>query len=288
MSTNESVSTHDADDPRQVELDSINHEIEQHQGTKIAKHILDVRRTLSAWDGFTAAFDEILMLCETDEECIVELIRNIGDHSAGDHLKRFLDQSLIAYVAGLGSVIDHSRIISKKLDKDHLKEESDRRIEIFQKLPQSVFLGKLRNYVLHYLAAPWRFSGGFSKKNPTEMKITLDASELLEWKSWTAEPKRFIEEAGKNIHLRPLIKPHLDATKEHTNWLLKTVFSDNLEIIEEANEIIRRRNLLITGGATDGHDLEARMKHIEENLQRSQNGEPQINYMTGGPIEEQR
>jgi hypothetical protein len=51
-------------------------------------------------------------------------------------------------------------------------------------------------------------------------------------------------------------------------------------MFEQVNGLIAKRNLLLTGGVSNGRDWEARVAHMEENLRRSQRGEPQINFET--------
>ena len=59
----------------------------------------------------------------------------------------------------------------------------------------------------------------------------------------------------------------------------------NAMIFDECDDLIRRRNLLVSGGVTDGLDWEQRVAHMAENGKRARRGEPQTDYQTGLPID---
>ncbi|WP_156122630.1 hypothetical protein [Microbacterium hominis] len=274
----------DAGSPRD-DLEAVDKELRRHPGARAVRRIKNVRRVYDVWQGFAQPMDQLLASCETDEEAIVALTRNVGDRTAGEQLTRLLDQSLLAYVAGLVAVVDQSRPIVDLLSPANQKAAATRGAALLAAHPEAVFLAKLRNYVLHYLAAPWQFTATFGEGQALRGEISLESEQLLEYDGWSTA-KSYIRSAGPSIHIRPLIRPHFLATAEHTNWLLNTAWHDCASEIEQANLLIMKRNLILTGGATDGHDWEARVAHMQENIRRKDAGEPQTDFNTGLPISE--
>lgn len=226
---------------------------------------------------------ELLRVCENEEAIAVELIRNIGDQSGRARIVRSLDQATIAYVAGLGAVIDHTRSVVDKQSDAVKAEYAERTAELVAKHPSAPFLGKLRNYVLHNLAAPWEFSGNFGDSSGA--RVALTSAVLLESKkSWTADAKQFIAAAGESIHLAPLLRPYMEAMVLHVGKVFPVVVRDNMDIIKECDALIMKRNMLLSGGVTDGLDWDARLKHMADNIGRAERGEPQTDFRTGEPI----
>lgn len=265
------------------DLSSAEEAIRQHPGTRITRRIINVHRIFDVWGAFAQPLDGLLELCETDEDSIVALTRNVGDRTAGQQLERRLDQSLLSYVAGLVAVVDQSRPIVELLSVTNQKEAARRRASVLAAHPEGLFLAKLRNYVLHYLVAPWHFLASFEADQPLRGEVSLDAEQLLEWEGWKGA-KGYIEHAGETIRLSPLIRPHFLATAEYTSWLLDTAWADNLALIQQANGLIAKRNLVLTGSVSDGQDWAERVAHMEENCRRAERGEPQTDFRTGKPL----
>ncbi|WP_442577140.1 hypothetical protein ACSBPH_08415 [Microbacterium sp. F51-2R] len=271
--------------PPSDDLDAADNEIRKHPGSRASRRISNVNRIFDVWRDFTQTLDELLARCETDEDVVVALTRNVGDTTGRESLVRMLDQSLLAYVAGLVAVVDQSRPIVDLLRPASRKEALKRTSILLAAHPEGLFLAKLRNYILHYLAAPWRFAASFGEGQPLSGEVSLDTEQLLEWDGWKGA-KEFIVDGGSSIRLSPLIRPHFLATAEYLSWLLDTAASDNHGLIEQANGLIARRNLILTGGVSDGHDWAERVAHMEENLRRARRGEPQTDFRTGKPIQE--
>ena len=103
-------------------------------------------------------------------------------------------------------------------------------------------------------------------------------------KSWSAPVRAFIASTGDQLHLSPLLRPYLAAMQELTVWLINRCWEDNTAVFDEVEDLVRKRNLLLTGGTTDGHDWEARIANMVENRARAERGEAQINFETGQPI----
>lgn len=270
--------------PDAAEIRAVEAAIRDHTGQKLALRVRDLERIFMAWAGFSAALSRLLERCETDEPTITELvIRNVGDTSQRAAITTTLDQATIAYVAGLGALIDHTRIVLKS-QTEHLQAEYAGRLNsLMTEVPGSPFLAKLRTYVLHYVAAPWEFTAEY-QENTMSAKVLLSATELLKIE-WQASARTFIESSGGQVHLSPLLAPYLAAMHTLMAWFLERCWHDNAQLFDEVNALIAKRNLLLSGGVTDGHDWAARVAHMGENIRRAQRGEAQINFETGEPFE---
>lgn len=271
------------------EIRSLEAQINQHPAKRTHNRLRDLGRILQVWNSYSMMLSQLLRALETSEEASAELMKNVGDTSGQDRIVLSLDQGLIAYVAGLGAVVDHARTLSEGQSGALQERYANRTKELLSRLPAAIFLAKLRNYVLHNVAAPWEFSGSFGKGGTfEETRISLTVETLLENKKWwNADAKAYLLASGARIHLSPLLEDYRKALLEHIDTLMQEVFDEIKPSLEAVNELARQRNLLATGGVTDGADWEDRIAHIQENLARKSRGEPELNYVTGLPFEDE-
>lgn len=117
-------------------------------------------------------------------------------------------------------------------------------------------------------------------------KVLLTANELHKFDGWNSSAREFIATQSDGIQLSKLLPPFLSAMVHHTNWVIEQCAVENAQLVAEVNGLVAKRNLLLTGGATDGRDWEARMAHVAENLKRFERGEPQVDFRTDEPIDE--
>lgn len=270
--------------PAATGINDVEIAIEAHAGLRSARRLKDLERVFAAWSAFSIALSGVLRKCETDEATIVELvIRNIGDTSKRVEITNVLDQATIAYVAGVGALIDQARTVVES-QNEQLRAEYAKRVAVLgESVPGAVFLGKLRNYVLHYVVAPWEFSAE-QHGNELNAKVMLSSTELLKMKNWPAPARDFIASTGEQLHLSPLLPPYLSAQQDLMVWLINRCWDDNAGVFDEVDDLTRKRNLLLSGGVTDGHDWEARVANMSENISRVKRGEAQIDFETGRPV----
>lgn len=272
-------------DPHSDALEEISAQIDAHEGARRTRLLNDLTRTFDAWARFSLTFDTLLQACETHEDTVMALVRNVGDRTQQRSIVTGLDQATIAYAAGVGALVDQTRN-ALRLQSASLREaEAKHRKDFIDPIPGAAFLTKLRNYVLHYVAAPWEFRAQMHDDNLTA-KVLLSANELLKFDGWGSSAREFIESQSDGIQLSNLLQPFLSAMGDHTNWIFELCASENVRLVDEVNGLVAKKNLLLTGGATDGRDWEARMAHIAENIQRSKRDEPQLDFRTGEPIRE--
>lgn len=272
--------------PHIDEIDQLDKRIRDHPGRRLADRLERLKRTLEAWIGFSRGLSELLGEYENEPKVHTELMRNVGDRTKQSVLIRLLDQNIIAYTAGLGAVIDQARAVAQAQNRFIQDAYAARTKEIVENHPAAPFLWKLRNHVLHNIAAPWHFSGSFEEDGSSSCTVSLDTELLLEdKKSWNKEAKDFIRDSGDTIQLSPLIDPYLHAMVNHIGRLLPEVMQANIASVRACDELIKKRNLLLSGGVTDGSDWEERIAHLEENIRRQDRGELPTDFRTGLPIQ---
>lgn len=204
--------------PHLDEIHALDAQISQHPARRTHSRLRDLQRVLQVWNSYSLMLSQLLHELETSEEAAVELMRNVGDTSVRDQIVLSLDQGLIAYVAGLGAVVDHVRLLSSGQSTALQERYARRTTQMRSRVPSAIFLAKLRNYVLHNVAAPWGFSGTFGEAGTfKDTQISLDVETLLENKKWTADAKAYLIASGAKIHLSPCWR-----TTERPRWSTST------------------------------------------------------------------
>lgn len=184
---------------------------------------------------------------------------------------------LLAYVAGLVAVLDQSRPVVDLLPQNLVDEAKERLDNLKAAVPGALFLAKLRNYVLHYLCAPWSFHVELVPE-PMREEVGLAREQLLEWPDWPQGARAFLEASEDRIRMRPLIRSHFDAQFEYVSWLVAAAFDAQAGQRAVLNALVAERNLILTGGVSDGSDWSDRMDHVQDNIRRQRDGEPQTTY----------
>ncbi|WP_166880150.1 hypothetical protein [Salinibacterium sp. ZJ450] len=270
--------------PHAAEILAVEVAIQDHPGQKLALRLRDLERIFTAWAGFSVGLGRLLEKCETHEPTITELvIRNVGDTSQRAAITTALDQATVAYVAGLGALIDHTRIVLKSQADEIQTEHADLLRSMTATVPAALFLAKLRTYVLHYVVAPWEFTAEQNGDTITA-KVLLATDELLKIE-WQAPVRSFIKLSGSQIHLSPLLNPYLNAMHSLTTSFIERCWQANARLFDEVDALVAKRNLLLSGGVTDGRDWAARVANMEENIKRAERGEMQVNFQTGRPFQ---
>ena len=252
------------DNERREHLKNADEAIDKSAGKKFSIRISSYKRILRSWHGFAIQFLTLLEHCETDENASSELARNVGDLSVQERLILALDQSILAYTSGLCAVVEQGRIIERKyLSDTHLKESERQNEEIKDNHPYGLFFAKLRNHLLHSLSAPWTFTALLDSGTGT---VGLATQPLLDNAQLDSSVKKLLREAGEKVVISSYIRPHLEAMVDHHIWLVDTAIADQVDIIQEHDQLVERRNLILSCGRDDGRDMEAKIADIERQL----------------------
>lgn len=271
---------------RRDKLAAMDAALAAHPGSVLRRRLEDLHRVWDAWVAFSAELSALLEACETYETMARELTRNVGDRTVQRRTIRALDKAVLAYAAGLGALIDQTRIVVQQQPTEWQKRYELKRAETVGGLPAAPFLAKLRNYVLHYVAAPWSFHYSYSD-GVMDGVVSLTTDDLLRT-GWPASARAFIDANAPELHLRPLLLPLAEQELILTRWVDEQARSEHADELKAMEQLIAERNLFLTGGATDGRDWEEQTRALEEELRRmrSEPGEPDA-LGTDGPTPNQ-
>lgn len=271
------MTTPDAEAYR-AEFERLEAELKAHPGTKADQMAKDVERAFVTWHQRSRELHAVLHYGETDEDMQTELMQNVRPPVAREQYMRALDSALNAYLGAMGTLIDVARRISKKLPESFQSGYAERS-QTVRDIEGVVVLRDLRNYMLHYSSAPWRADGNITADGMTT-RISLDSATLAEWNGWKADSRKYLAD-NQTVRLIEIVVPYEAAMTSLFAWFGEEFYKIKQSDIGAANDLVRRVNLHMSGGATDGKDWQKRMMHVQENLRRSRAGEPQIDYETG-------
>ena len=226
-----------------AEVERIEAQLRHHPGRRAYSQVVDLER---AWNTHRNASTNIIALVqagETDEAMAVDLI-----HWQDDKRTAFLgasDAALHAYVGALSSLIDITRRIVRKQPQD-LQTEFGRRLQAVLNVEGASFLGDLRNYLMHVGHAPWvvhaEVTGGHASA-----RLLLRSEDLLLWNNWTAASNAYLH-GQEAIYLSVVLPAYWAELHLLYVWLLDDVQRVHVVEIDAANELVRQRNLVLTGG----------------------------------------
>lgn len=238
--------------------------IQEHPGTHLRWRIEEFQRILTAWIRFSLGLREFITECEERPDLHGELIRNVGNRSKQSQLVLQLDQLLISYVAGAGALIDHSRRLARKQPSEIEAAHKARAEKMLAEVPASAFFGKLRNYVLHNVVAPWAFQMR-PKGDTTEGVISLAVDSLLVSKStWSKEARAFLHDCGERVRLSDHLQDYEDANLMLCATLIADIVNAHRSQFDDLEKLQKQLMLGMTGGRFD-NDV-ARHRDLEERL----------------------
>lgn len=147
---------------------------------------------------------------------------------AGQQAHRELSRHVHNFVASAKTLVDHTRVFVEEhyADTPVLSSYRDQITSTFANDPVSKFVHDLRNYMLHK-GLPNSHMFMFIEKGPENSErgaelttgIRLDTASLLEWSSWTAPAKQYIEQAGKYINIHQFAEEYLVRVNRFHSWL---------------------------------------------------------------------
>lgn len=147
---------------------------------------------------------------------------------AGQQAHRELSRHVHNFVASAKTLVDHTRVFVEEhyADTPVLSSYRDQITSTFANDPVSKFVHDLRNYMLHK-GLPNSHMFMFFEQDPKNPKrgaeittgIRLDTASLLEWSSWTAPAKQYIEQAGEHINIHQFAEEYLVRVNRFHSWL---------------------------------------------------------------------
>lgn len=250
-----------------------------------------------AWTALWRSFDvytanvtdlrALLAAAETDESLQKELFQNVRAPTVRDAYFRALDKTLHNALSGAVSLVDHTRrhVRTNFPDTEFAAEFEARNASVFE-MPESAFLRRFRNYLLHVGHAPFKMTGTLAVKDgdKNSLRVWLVSEDLLSVEDmWSASAREFIEAYPDGIHLRAVFETYAQAMVDLYKWVFDqqpVLRPYGLRIL---NEFTRRINLTLTAGAHDGRHMEQFWEHVARNAQAAREGRPQVDWQDVKP-----
>lgn len=124
------------------------------------------------------------------------------------------------FVAAAFSLVEHTRIIYRRLNADGEFPEYQPRVdEAFRSSSLAQFVQDLRNYVLHTGGGKLYFHGPIDiRTGRSDTRLGLRTSDLLDWSGWKALAKRFLKESEKYIDIAAVAGDYHARVRDFHMW----------------------------------------------------------------------
>jgi hypothetical protein len=248
------------------ELEALRAQLAVHPG-KIARLRWDeVGRSHAVWSRNTQELMALLQAGENQEDLIAELVQNVRAPLIRNEFLAQLDQRLHNMTASAVSLVDHTRKLLKHYPKTAFASAFESRNTVIRDAPSSQFIRRFRNYLLHYGHAPFELTASWSGSSALNGQITLSRASLLEWADWGASARTFIQDGSDGIRLSSTVQEYAGGLAALYAWTFEQFETLHGADTDGANDLVRRINLTMTGGAHDGRNMESFYKKVEEKL----------------------
>jgi len=148
-----------------------------------------------------------------------------ASREAGDQAHREFKRHLHNFVASAMTLVDHTRVMMKERygDESVHAEIISQISNTVAKSPTCKFVQDMRNYIVHRGLPNSQIYKSFvnTGNDVFELKVgvQIPTSDLLDYKSWTAPAKAYIEQAGDYIDIRDLVADYLAQIRKLNEWL---------------------------------------------------------------------
>ena len=250
-----------------------------------------------AWTALWRSFDvytdnmselrDLLVAAESNADLQTELFQNVRAPAVRTAYFRGLDKTLHNALAGAVSLVDHTRRhVAENFPETDFSKDFEAKNSTVYEMPESAFLRRFRNYLLHVGHAPFKMTGTLAVENGDKGTLTvwLISEELLSAENvWTAPTRKFIEDHPGGIQLFAVVDSYGQAMLDLYRWVFDqqpTLRPDGLDIL---TEFTRRINLTMTAGTHDGRHIGEFWEHVTRNAQAAQEGRPQVDWQNVMP-----
>jgi hypothetical protein len=263
--------------PHIEEIRELDDQITSHAGGVAYARITELSRSYQTWFTACGRLRDTLKVGETDREMGMELMQNVRPPDKRDAYVAELDSKLQAFLASMVALVDITRKELSHYEGESFKLEFDRRNSAVFAIAGVPVIRKLRNIVLHSGNAPWQFGGEFDGVSEITY-VMLESKPLLESDTWNAKERAYISAQPHGVQLSEILAPYHDRMADCYGWLLSTIEQRHEKDFEEGNAMIRRRNLLLTGGEHDGSSWQDFMALVQSNLNAEKDGRPTVDW----------
>ncbi|MBD2134436.1 hypothetical protein H6F47_18860 [Sphaerospermopsis sp. FACHB-1094] len=195
---------------------------------------MEIERNLLAWQASFRVFDgnyhELIQYLEYPHE------QSENQEVLIDETSRLLHN----FLASAGSLVEHTRVIVKRLysDTHQFRKEYDlKKSEELVKNNVQNFIKNLRNYTLHETLPIVELQNSFSENLLLNIQIDVKIiKESEHWKSWE-DSENYLNKLGDNIKLIDLVKKYYEVIIGFYTWLTERQHNDihkaDLEKLQE-------------------------------------------------------
>lgn len=151
-----------------------------------------------------------------------------------DEFENELVRYLHNYLTSVTSLIDSQRVVMRHCwGKDSEFEKgayTEQRKASFE-TGEAEFMKDLRNYCTHR-AVPvpgvsTTFSGGRGRPSVIANRLTFERRALLEWDSWTAPAKAYLNAKDEQFDVGPVIESYVNTASRFFNWFVNEINERN-------------------------------------------------------------
>lgn len=249
----------DSGETWQDELERLRRELRDHPGTVAKQKWGELRRTIDLHQRNLVELEQVIAAPSENPALAIELIQNVAPPVVRDEYWAAMDQRLHNALASAVTVVDRARRLVDDYPGTAFAEEFARRNDRIRTDNRAVFVRRLRNYMLHYGLLPLAHQVSFGDNhgpNGLRFESQLSADALRAWGSdnWTAPAWAYLMAVGEHVGLAEMIAWYRDASIELHRWTLAQFPVLHGAAIDDANELVRRCNLLLSDGRDDGSD----------------------------------
>lgn len=203
-------------------LAAIREEISEDPGHASEVRWGGLRRSLAVHDRNSRDLGSLLDAVATSDEIGIEMFQNTRPPVVREEVEALLDQRLHNYVASTASLIDHTRRLMSRYEDSHFLQEYERRRAPISDSPAARFIRDLRNFTTHRELPFVGFTVSLGlADNPTTTEFELNVELLLKWDRWSAPSRKLLNESGKTVALRDVLKEHVRLLSALYTWVFE-------------------------------------------------------------------
>jgi hypothetical protein len=220
---------------------ALHEQIQQHPGMLARRSwdaLVDVHAAHMTNERELLAFIEAIQ--QNIDDMAVTMISNVGPQESQRNLFRELLRRLHNYVASAGTLIDHTRNLTRKYEGTPTHEEYVTRLGITTQQKVVPFVSKLRNFVLHVGVPAIGTQVRWDHESGETCLVFIDRDAALEWKDWPVAAREFLQAQPEKVPLTDVIREYGGTIEELYRWLYDQFTTLHGADIAEVNELIRQ------------------------------------------------
>lgn len=176
---------------------------------------------------------------QNQNDLAMTVIGNVGPRQPRTAIFRELLRRLHNYVASAGTLIDHTRNLTRTYEGTSTHEQYLQRLAEAKEKNVLPFISKLRNYVLH-VGIPAVGVRVSLKDGVESFMVYIDRDAALEWREWPAAARAFLQAQPEKVSLKDVIEAYGEVIEALYGWLYGQYEDLHGAEIADLNELIRR------------------------------------------------